>query len=359
MLKIPHSKGLSIIELMVALALGILLLFSMLAFYAVTQQNVTTHRMANQEQQQLRKLFNLLSKDLENVGAFECAKNSDIFDDNRFPRNVIALGDYKNRDRKQFVFAHPITEAHVMDSLGIIEATGNQLNYSPIKVASSCGQDDSSLYVGATILEVIPPKDKHGIFITTQEFTSQYTDFVILSTYQTRVSKESDLVPTGWKTNNAHKTVVSPYPLSIHDAVSLLLMANEKEMRLPFKQNDVKIELGFSNHQESSSVPNIKMTSLTTGGWLDPYENETKYNLIVDKTGNHETAKKVNKQLHSEFAAPIKDMITYPLNKKATEQVRAIRFTFTLVNPKTNEKSTLERVIRFKNMHLNSLHKDA
>ena len=67
MLKINKNKGISLIELMVAVSLGLILIFSMLAFYGVSQNNLAAYIRENEAKRDIRRIMSLISKDVENT----------------------------------------------------------------------------------------------------------------------------------------------------------------------------------------------------------------------------------------------------------------------------------------------------
>lgn len=353
MLKISKNSGVSLIELMVALALGLTLVFSMLAFYSISQNNVITYNTANQEQQNLRKMMNLLVKDVENTGGFECAKYDDIFKTNTYPMDIISLGN--NLSHKQIIFTHPVTVEHQDKALGLIEINdaGTLLNYSPVLIEESgCGQDKNSpVYIGTTIFEVvnIPNSSQILLDFTDTDTPSTATGdsisaFVSLSSVQSRRDKI-----------DVHKTPAI-YKPSLEDATVLLLSNNldTQNDKLPFGKNDVEIFLGFSPEGLFSHVPDITITGtnapLKNGGWINPFASTANYDLLVNKTSTTTNkATLINKLLHNGSSG--NDMETYPLKAEAIRQVRAVKFQFTLDKGTTKER-VLTRTVRFKNMHL-------
>lgn len=389
MLKLHKDKGLSLIELMVAVTLGLILIFSMLAFYSISQKNLMSYTAANQEQRSFRKIMNLLSKDIENTGAFECARNNDVFTSPsgaiRFPRNIISLG--ADFSRKQIIFVHPVTEEHLYKSLGMIDiqGTGNNLSavYEPIEIAAGCGQEASStIYIGTTLLEVIPLLNDSDIItsVTGEKkiIKDSISAFVSLSYIQARQEANSSTKaslkalnreyyddsnfrhsPVGstvkaFATTIKNNSIQPLYQPSMEDATVLFLSNDSKNAAqaqlLPFGKNEVDIFLGFSPDGRFSSVPNQTMTDLKDGGWINPFLSETNYNLIVDKADTSIDATLINQALHRSNSTG-QDISNYPLNEAATKQIRAIKFTFTF-DAGTDEERVLTRVIRFKNTHL-------
>lgn len=343
MLKLYKNKGVSLIELMVAVGLGLTLILSMLAFYSISLQNVAEHQTNNHEQQQLRRMLNLLETDIENTGGFECAKPADIFNSSeanfvRLPTGIISLGS--NRSRQQMMFVHPITAEHRYNAMGMIDVKpsitshkGVQ-NFAPHLVNAGCGQDaQSPLYIGTTLLEVIPISN-----ITTDlaAAANNVEAFVALSSIQSR-------------RNAGDTTTPVVYAPSVNDA-TVLFFSNNGAGNLPFGQSSVTISFGFSPEGRFAHVPAGGMTLLKDGGWINPFSSDANYNLLVDKSATitpHPTL--INKTLHDDAAA--QSMSTYPLSTAAMKQIRAIKFTFNL-NQGTDRALTITRVIRFKNTHL-------
>lgn len=394
MLKLYKNKGISLIELLVSMGLGLVLVFSMLAYYSISQQNVTDYAAFNREQQNLRKMMNQLSKDIENTGAFECAKHTDIFGDSdgfdRFPQNIIAIG--ANRERKQIMFVHPITEEHLYKSLGMIDikqdASGIIANYDPIEIEAGCGQEvNSTIYIGSTLFEVIHVKNDYQIITSlnnpadNKAINDSIKAFVVLSYIQSRQEKNTTtkaylqefnreyfddnnkrVAPSNGNTesfstafkNNAISPIYRP---SIEDA-TVMMLSNESDdadqkTLLPFGKNTVEIFLGFSTDQEDGYVPQKEMGDLKDGGWINPFASDTNYNKLVDKdkTSVNE-AKLLNIALHKN---PDSDDEIYPLSETAAKQVRAVKFQFTFNDGDVDTQYRITRTIRLKSAHLKSL----
>lgn len=355
MLNFYKNKGISLIELMVSVGLGLILILSMLAFYSISLQNVADYHVINHEQQQLRKMMNLLETDIENTGGFECAAFSDIFIHsnqavNRLPTNIISLGIGPSNDlsRQQITFVHPIIEEYKHTALGMIDVNSGQsnlkgvINYAPILVNAGCGQDaNSPIYIGTTVLEVIPVT---GITTNLANSADGTTAFIALSAVQSRRNDNSDITDP----------VYNP---SVDDATVMFLSNNNNNASLPFGRNQVTISLGFApasvNNVINTHVPSNNMTNLANGGWIDPFANITNYNLIVDrdptKTPNSNL---LNRTLHTDTNGS--QLNTFPLSENAIRQIRAIKFQFQL-DMGTDRAKTVTRVIRFKNTHLMKL----
>lgn len=347
MLKQYKNKGVTLIELMVSVSLGLILIFSMLAYYSVSQNNLIAHNIANKEQQQLRILMSLLAKDVENTGAFECASDDDIFKSesglNRFPTDIISLGNKPNR--KQIIFAHPVTEEYYYNSLGIIDIdnSGNYSSFAPLHVLKAgCAQDiETPIYIGTTIFETIPIKDvRKGDGLN----ASGVTAFVYLASIQSRRNDPTD----------PNETTPANYNPLIEDG-KVLFFSNEQNEDLPFGKNEVTIELGLSAARRNSSIPsNNESNPIENGGWINPFESSgDNYELLVNKNAiSGENAKLLNALLHANETAEDggQDMETYPLKPDILERVRAVKFTF-----KLGDGRELVRVIRFKNAHLMEL----
>lgn len=358
MLKIHKQKGVSLIELMVAVGLGLTLILSMLAFYSISSQNTIDFQNVNYEQQQIRKMLNLLETNIENTGGFECpVKETFDINDNKYPKNSISLG--KDFVRKQIVFVHPITEEQKHTALGIMEIndTNKFKQYSPALIATGCGRDKSNIYIGTTILEFLPIAD-----ITTnlnglndEEKTAKgITAFVSLSSVQSRRNNQDKL--TG--------EVIEKYYPTMDDATVMFLSNNNANKDLPFGKNEVTIFLGFSkktpegaNAVKFTHIPKEKWTTLDLGGWINPF-TEANFKQLTDgnKTLSEDKAKIINTLIHNDSDADGKKIETYPLSAQAMDQVRAIKFEFKL-NIGTDKAITFTRVIRFKNTHLMPLKK--
>ncbi len=405
MLKLYNHKGISLIELMVAVSLGLILVFSMLAFYSVSQKNLAEYSVASQDQRNIRKIMNLISKDVENTGGFECANPTDIFKTStlfkRFPKNIISLGD--DLTRKQMIFAHPITEEHLYKALGMIDVqgTGNNLVavYEPIEIQAGCGQEaNSTIYIGTTIFEYIPLVEDSKLFTDingTQNIDSDsLSAYMAFSYVQARQEKNttsranleqfnreyyedtnyrhspgdkgllafSTTISTPSGTNNP---VLKPlYHPSIEDATVLFLSNNSDKASqkdaVPFGKNTVDIYFGFSPEGRFAHVPDYEIGSLSivdnnlvglsNGGWLNPFDSQI-YQYLVDKNGtSDEDATLINQALHTDSKGG-KTMKTYPMRESAIRQIRAVKFKFTF-DVGTDQQRVLTRVIRFKNTHL-------
>lgn len=356
MLKIYKNKGISLIELMVSVGLGLILILSMLAFYSISLQNTADYHIANHEQQQLRKMMNLLETDIENTGAFECPVGA-IFniENNKYPKNSISLG--KDFDRKQIVFVHPVTEEYKHTALGIMEVndTNNFKTYSPALISTGCGQDKSNIYIGTTILELLPVADiaTHLSELSDEEKkTLGLEAFVSLSSIQSRRDNDSKL----------DEDVINIYHPTMDDATVMFLSNSTNNNDLPFGKSEVNIFLGFSpkTPEGSSSakfthVPKDDWTTLDLGGWINPF-TATNFTQLTDTTLSDDKSQIINTLIHNESDSDGKAIKTYPLSQQAIDQVRAIKFQFKL-NTGTDKEMTLTRVIRFKNMHLKPLKK--
>lgn len=355
MLKLHKNKGVSLIELMVAVGLGLVLIFSMLAYYSISQQNVVDYNLANQEQQNIRKMMNLLAKDVENTGGFECAEFSNILTTDlanstrRFPANIISLGD--SNTRKQIIFAHPVTKEYLHKSLGMIDVdiTGDRvMKYNPILVNAGCGQDaNSPLYIGSTIFEMVPVAN---ISLDLASAAADVKAFIALSSIQTRLDK-------------ADSPLATVYNPIVEDGTVLFLTNESSDAKnkenLPFGNNSVDIFLGFSkpigaDGKIITTVPDRDDNTasvLTNGGWINPFAI-TDRNFLIDKT-EEASAHLLNKAIHLPGTAG-QSMKTYPLKKEALDQIRAVKFKFTF-DKGTDKERTFTRVVRFKNMHLMKL----
>lgn len=401
MLNINKNKGVSLIELMIAVSLGLILIFSMLAFYTISQNNLATYIKENETQRNIRQMMSLISKDIENTGGFECANPTNIFKNTtafkRFPKNIISLGD--DFQRKQIIFAHPITEEHVYKSLGMIDIQGTGSNlvavYEPIEIQAGCGQEaNSTVYIGTTLFENIPVLDDSMLLTSTNgnqttiaEKISAYVAFSYVQARQeaNKISEATAKLfdreyyadtnfrhaPSGSTLlafsatlgSNGNDSYVKPrYQPSVEDGTVLFLSNNSEnqaqQQALPFGKNEVEIFLGFSPEGRFAHVPNRDITSLRVenneikglenGGWLDPFKNST-YNSLVDKTDiSDDDATLINQALHRKNG---KNMKTYPLKDQAIRQIRAVKFKFTL-DKGTPQQRVLTRVVRFKNTHL-------
>lgn len=353
MFKLYKNRGVSLIELMVAVGLGLVLVLSMLAYYSISQRNAVDHQRANQEQQKIRNMLNLLAKDLENTGGFECAEHDKIFENPknglRFPRDIISLGE--NLQNRQIMFVHPVLEEYRFKALGLFEINATNLDFSdyiPLRIDAGCGQDNHSpMLIGATLLEVIP--------ITEMEPSAKdITAFVSLSSTQAMRSEDSDNIAGPYYEPNMKDASVLFFSNNSNDA--------QQKLELPFGENTVDIFLGFSPPGRSAYVPNQTMTSLNSGGWINPFSPDgTNYDLLVDKDPKKTSNPTIlNTKLKSTSGA------MYPL-KSVTEvkdrysdqdligRLRAIKFQFTFGAYNGNPQRHLTRVIRFKNMHLMKL----
>lgn len=343
MFKLYKNNGVSLIELIVAVGLGLILILSMLAYYSISQGNTIDYQIANQEQQKLRNMLNVLARDLENTGGFECAKHDEIFENPRnglrFPKDIISLGE--NLQNRQIMFVHPVLEEYRFKALGLFEiSTINSSfeDYTPLRIDAGCGQDShSSMLIGSTLLEIIP--------ITDMEPSSQnVTAFVSLSSTQARRAEDSD----------------DPFILydpKIRDGAVLFFSNNsnsaQQKLELPFGRNTVDIYLGFSPPGNFSHVPEQTMSSLDAGGWIDPFSNNSNYDLLVDKsTAKIQNPTILNTKLESTSGA------MYPLKENAIKQIRAIKFQFTFNAGDREKQQIITRVIRFKNTHLMKIDKD-
>lgn len=360
MLNIYKNKGISLIELMVAVGLGLILVLSMLAFYSISSQNVVDFQQANRGQQQIRKIMNLLETDIENTGGFECAKNTDIFTTDYKPSAIISLGD--NVDRKQIVFVHPIIDEYQHSALGQLKFNGNKLvSYTPRIIGETenigCGQDNkSTIYVGATILEMIPMKN---IITTDSQYNAQADNvmaFVALSAVQSRREKNSDTTEVLYTPRMEHATV-------------MFLSDEDNTQTISTGKNTVDIFLGFSpagkgnTHVPDTTLNNAQDLLNGNGGWINPFSSDTNNSLLVNK--NSPEANLLSQTLHNQNTDKKGfDIKTYPLkgvedpkdrysNNDLIGRVRAIKFQFTFGVHGDIPERKLTRVIRFKNTHLN------
>lgn len=359
MLKIDKNKGVSLIELMVAVGLSLTLILSMLAFYSISSKNVVDFQKANHDQQQIRKMMNLLETDIENTGGFECIPHTEIFTNEYKPSAIISLGDKLNR--KQITFVHPVIAEYQYTALGMFKFNGNQLDsYAPRKIDNAgCGQDKSTIYIGTTILEMLPMNN----IITTDATYSTRADttmaFVALSSAQSR----------RYTDNNKIKTISTDiYTPNMNDATVMFLSDEENKKTISTGKNTVDIFLGFApetpdtpsktSPMKLSYIPDINMTNIKNGGWINPFASAANYNLVTDKTNNNNTPLSpnlLNQKLHQSTDADGKNMNSYPLKKELIEQVRAIKFVFTFGAHGDAPERKLTRVIRFKNTHLMKL----
>lgn len=356
MLKIYKNKGVSLIELMVSVGLGLILILSMLAFYSISLQNTVDYHVVNREQQQLRKMMNLLETDIENTGGFECASPDQIYafpknDILRVPTNIISLGD--DLVHKQVVFVHPIISEYQHTALGILDFDKNtkHLNsYIPTLIEdAACGQDQSSIYIGATVLEMIPINN----ITTNTDYSATAQNimaFVALSAVQSRREGGHNVIGN----NDA-------YTPKMDDATVMFLSNPNNNPDIPFGNNTVDIFLGFSPEATKdityTHVPDSIITTeqdLKIGGWINPFASNDNYALVVDKsvTNNTPEPNLLSKFLHSSSDNIGSQINTYPLKPTLIKQVRAIKFQFTFGAHNGSEAKTLTRVIRFKNTHL-------
>lgn len=356
MLKIYKNKGISLIELMVAVGLGLILILSMLAFYSISSQNVIDFQQVNRDQQQIRKMMNLLETDIENTGGFECATPDQIYtyanstSTLRTPTNIISLGD--NLDRKQIIFVHPVIAEYQHTALGMLDfdsTSKNLRSYTPVLIEdASCGQDRSNIYVGATILEMLPI---NTVITTDTAYSTRANDimaFVVLSAAQSRREKN----------NNITEILYTP---TMSDATVMFLSDENNADTISVGTNNVNIFLGFSpaniDNVINTHVPNIDMTNIQGGGWINPFASNSNYDLVVDKSTTNNTPEPnlLNKAIHQDQVG--QDINTYPLKKELIEQVRAIKFVFTFGAHNGVPERKLTRVIRFKNTHLMKIEK--
>lgn len=348
MLKIYKDKGVSLIELMVAVSLGLILILSMLAFYSISSQNVIDFQKANHNQQQIRKMMNLLETDIENTGGFECATPDQVYkfpskDIYRLPTNIISLGD--NLARQQIVFVHPIIAEYQYTALGMLDfdkTTKKLKSYTPDPINNAgCGQDQSPVYIGSTVLEMLP---MNSVITTDSKYIASaagVSAFVALSAVQSRREKDSKKTEVLYKPKMEHATV-------------MFLSNRTNTPDLPFGQNSVKILLGFSPQGKNQThVPNGTMSDITKGGWINPFASDANYNLVVDKSSTNNTPEPnlLSQTIHTDWVG--KDINTYPLKPELIKQVRAIKFVFTFGAYGDLPEHTLTRIIRFKNTHLN------
>ncbi len=350
MLKTYKNKGVSLIELMVAVGLGLILILSMLAFYSISSQNVVDFQQANHDQQQIRKMMNLLETDIENTGGFECAVPDQIYaltDTNkvRVPTNIISLGD--NLARKQIVFVHPVIAEYQHTALGMLDFNKSNppalQSYTPILIKNAgCGQDQSAVHIGATVLEMLP---MDAVITTDTVYGARANNimaFVALSAAQSRRAKDS---------NNTEAL----YTPTMNDATVMFLSDENNTDTISVGRNNVDIFLGFSPEGKNQThVPdNAPMSDITKGGWINPFASDANYNLVVDKSSTNNTPEPnlLSKTVHMDQIG--QNINTYPLKKELIKQVRAIKFQFTFGAHGDTPERTLTRVIRFKNTHLN------
>lgn len=332
MIQLRINKGISLIELLVAVGLGLLLIFSMLAFYSISQKNSTDFHAASHEQQSLRKMMNIISKDIENTGGFECAIVDDqVFLTNHYPKSIVSIGSFKEEGgkktllRKQIIFTHPIIEEYLQQSLGIFKVgeTGGFKSSKPLAIKAGCGRDkDSSpIYVGTTILETISLDDKTNAFVALSTRSTdaidnpKITDSVVLYTY-----------PKGSEA--------------------------EPKIFLGFSPSLEENSTSLYTHIPTCTQPDPENCLITSksdfekGGWLDPFSTNLDFLLQLTKGYTD-----INKQIHGSS-----DDRTYSLTPEAIKQIRAVKFQFKL-DAGTDKERTITRVIRFKNTHLMKLEK--
>lgn len=372
MLKAYKNKGISLIELMVAVALGLTLILSMLAFYSVSSQNVVDFQKANHDQQQIRKMMNLLETDIENTGGFECAATDEIFKNNILPRAIISLGIGEDTDPhklsyKQIVFVHPIISEYQHTALGMFEYQTDSsttpislttlTTYTPLQITDAgCGQDKSSIHVGTTVLEMLP---MNNIITTDTQYSnskkaSNVNAFVALSAAQSR-------------RDGTQNIPINTYTPNMNDATVMFLSDESGKSEISSGNNKVDIFLGFApeksndpNITRPTHVPNRDMDSLDQGGWINPFESKTNFDLLTNNTDkqkylNATDARKLNEILHKNSKDGNKNIETYPLSPPAINQIRAIKFVFTFGAHGDVPERKLTRVIRFKNTHLMKL----
>lgn len=356
MLKTYKNKGVSLIELMVAVGLGLILILSMLAFYSISSQNVIDFQRANHDQQQIRKMMNLLETDIENIGGFESCTTTDkrkpftyglASNNHRLPQDIISLGN--NLQRQQIVFVHPIIEEYQHTALGMLDFDKdlNLKSYTPTLIKNlACGSALSSIYVGSTILEMIPMDN----IITTDNKYAQSANnikaFVALSSVQSRRDNNSDITK-----------IDSNHTPTLNDATVMFLSDEGNNENIPFGQNTVDIFLGFSPEGKNQiHIPNSVITKkeeFKTGGWINPFTSRTNNDLLVDKdTNKTPTNQKALLSQTIHIDAEGKAIETYPLKPELIEQVRAIKFQFTFGAHDGVPERKLTRIIRFKNTHL-------
>lgn len=373
MLKTYKNKGVSLIELMVAVGLSLTLVLSMLAFYSVSSRNVVDFQASNHDQQQIRKMMNLLETDIENTGGFECAKESVIFATEgtnteiyRVPHAIISLG--QALDRQQIIFVHPIISEYQYTALGMFDFNKqiqpNTLkSYHPLLIADAgCGQDKSPIHIGTTILEMLP---MDNIITTDTEYTdskraSVVNAFVALSAAQSRRYTDN---------NGDIKTIsTDTYTPNMNDATVMFLSDESDSGEISVGRNKVDILLGFAPIATANTtfthVPERNITSeqdLPLGGWINPFDSESStpsrayYDLITDQSQEFEpTSQLLNHSIHHSTNDGYNNK-TYPLKKDLVKQLRAIKFKFTFGAHDGKPERTLTRVIRFKNTHLMKL----
>lgn len=79
MIKNKSSEGVTLIELMVSLSLGMILVFSMLAFYGALTRKISVQVRNQIEVQEYRNALNLLSNSIKNAGMFKCNRSEWLF----------------------------------------------------------------------------------------------------------------------------------------------------------------------------------------------------------------------------------------------------------------------------------------
>lgn len=370
MLKIYKNKGVSLIELLVAVGLSLTLVLSMLAFYSISSRNVVDFQRASHDQQQIRKMMNLLEADIENTGGFECADDTSIFTSKFMPQAIISLGIGENNDlsAQQIIFVHPIISEYQNTALGMFEFTtvsnpGTLKSFSPRLIPDSgCGQDSSSIYIGTTILEMLPMNNIITKDATYSGTSANVKAFVALSAAQSR------------RNNNNQNIATNIYTPSIDDATVMFLSDENDSGEISVGKNKVDIFLGFAKEATKANkndedifysfVPerNINPDSegnLKLGGWINPFSNKKSFDLLTtdtsDPNGQSKTISKneavsINAILHNDSKG--KKIESYPLSPEAINQIRAIKFKFTFSAHGDVPERVLTRIIRFKNTHL-------
>lgn len=347
MLKIYKHKGVTLIELMVAVGLGLILILSMLAFYSISSKNVLDFQKANHDQQQIRKMMNLLETDIENIGGFECEDgHNKVFSDSyklksgekRFPQAIISLGNVL--ERQQIIFVHPIIDEYRHTAFGMLtfDKDSKLASYTPTFIENiSCGSALSSIYVGSTVLEMIPMNNIITIDDKYAGTANNIRAFVALSSIQSR------------RDNGANVEITDKYTPTLNDATVMFLSDENNSPLLSVGKNTVNIFLGFSpTGKNQAHVPDISMSDTTKGGWINPFESEQNYNLLVDDT---KSSTLFNEKIHTDGGTQIS---TSPLKADLIHRVRAIKFQFTFGAHGDIPERKLTRVIRFKNTHLMS-----
>lgn len=388
--KIHKNKGVSLIELMVAVSLGLILILSMLAFYSISLQNVTTHNQSTKEQQSIRTMMNLLAKDIENTAGFECADDADVY---HLYNNAISLGvkatvSYKSEAInnivnietdafKSITFIHPINKELLYSSLGM--PSNRSINFSPIIVNSGCGQDSSTpMYIGSTTLELFPLKDIQVATNTNATPTDQNIETLIMLSHIQARRKNDNSDEIKLKDSYPNKQYPerdqspSPYRPIINDGTTLFLSNKNNDENLPFGKVDFNFNLGFAKEDKNAAVPdnNIIDSSkiFTDGGWIDPYQSSENFKAIIGNVTNYplDAAIMPIDYLHTEkdkenvqygiTDGEAKRYVSFPLSKQAIKRVRAIKFKLKFYEADgTTEKYTITRVVRFNNAHLINL----